>query len=104
MKQIAKILHLLACTNNHSGSMEETNCCWYIEEQMIEAERWEEPDHVKWSGYARIFFEHFEEDEEKCMRVLSSILEITSRLAFVMKNSKGIEEIIIMILNKTLTC
>ncbi len=107
MKNIARILHLLACENKHADksipfgtklTIEE--CNWYLEEQMETC--WEEQDHKKWLSDAEVFLAFFNNNEEKARRVLTSITDICSKIEFLMKSCVGMESVILKIIKKTL--
>ena len=107
MKNTARILHLLACEEKHADkstpfgtklTIEE--CEWYLEEQMETC--WEEQEHEKWLSDAEIFLAFFDNNEEKAHRVLTSIMDICSKIEFLMKNCVGMETLILKIIKKTL--
>ncbi|KKM08360.1 hypothetical protein LCGC14_1724530 [marine sediment metagenome] len=102
MKNIARILHLLACEEKH-GDMPGVivdECNWYLEEQMETC--WEEQEHEKWLSEAEVFLAFFEDNEEKAHRTLTSLMDICSKISFLMKNCVGMETLILKIIKKTL--
>lgn len=107
MKNIARILHLLACEEKHADKSipSGTNCTivecnWYLEEQMETC--WEEQEHKKWLSDAEVFLAFFDNNEEKARRVLTSITDICSKIDFLMKSCGGMESVILKIIKKTM--
>lgn len=111
LNQIARILHLLACGCPHEDSIGERNvieeaeqgilCYWYLEEQRSDC--WECEDHKKWLNDAEVFLKFFEDDEEKARKTLTSLMDICSKISFVLKSCKGLESVILKIIRKALT-
>jgi len=107
LNQIARILHLLACEDTHAEDITYgekltiEDCQWYLEEQRSEC--WELEDHRKWVSDAEVFLKFFDEDEEKARKTLTSLMDVCSKISFIMKSCEGLESVITKIIRKALT-
>ncbi len=80
-KRIAGNLHLFICTKHHvpkDGVSSDTDCCWYLEEQI--STRWEEPDHLEYIVYANAFIEVM--GVEDLDKALNTFRDACSKVSF----------------------
>ena len=98
-RTIASMMHLLACTKDHSAKNSE-DCYWYIEEQLEEC--WAEPDHVPWMTSAKMLVDLFEGDEERVKKSLISLSEACSKITFILGTFKNMESFVFEAVKKTL--